>query len=204
MQLSFTLAMIAGLVSFLSPCVLPLVPAYIGYMGGRVTNTVAAQTAGGAIALKPSIGSRFSTLLHGLAFVGGFTFVFVAIGLLSTAFVNQIGRQNVNVITGIIGRAGGLLIIFFGLHFMGVMPSIFRRLLERRQLLNNVLITIAAALIAGVTLLWIFEDWLFALPLLVLVLLWMLLGGGFTQPEAFWTKLIVGIQRALYTDTRKR
>ena len=47
MQLSFSLALISGLVSFLSPCVLPLVPAYIGYMGGRVTNTVAAQTGGG-------------------------------------------------------------------------------------------------------------------------------------------------------------
>ncbi|MFN8451597.1 MAG: cytochrome c biogenesis protein CcdA [Anaerolineae bacterium] len=204
MQLSFSLAMIAGLVSFLSPCVLPLVPAYIGYMGGRVTNTVAAQTAGGAIALKPTLGSRFSTLLHGLAFVAGFTFVFVAIGLLSTAFVNQIGRQNVNVVTGIIGRAGGLLIIFFGLHFMGVLPSIFRRLLERRQLLGTPLVSLAAALIVGAALLWIFEDWLFALPLFALVVLWLVLGGGFTQPEAFWTKVIGGIQRALYTDFRRQ
>ena len=64
-------------------------------MGGRVTNTVAAQTAGGAaVAVKPRLGSRFSTMLHGLAFVAGFTFVFVAIGLLGTAFVNVIGRQN--------------------------------------------------------------------------------------------------------------
>ena len=134
MQLSFSLALIAGLVSFLSPCVLPLVPAYIGYMGGRVTNTVAAQTAGGtAVAIKPDSSSRFSTMLHGLAFVAGFTFVFVAIGLLGTAFVNQIGRANINVITGIIGRAGGLLIIFFGLHFMGALPALFNRILARRQ-----------------------------------------------------------------------
>src|SRR5450432_1630664 len=104
MQLSFSLALIAGLVSFLSPCVLPLVPAYIGYMGGRVTNTVAAGTINGSsAALTPSVGSRFSTMLHGLAFVGGFTFVFVALGLLGTAFVSEIGRQNINVITGIIG-----------------------------------------------------------------------------------------------------
>lgn len=178
MQLSFSLAMIAGLVSFLSPCVLPLVPAYIGYMGGRVTNTVAAQTAGGAIALKPTLSSRFSTLMHGVAFVAGFTFVFVAIGLLSTAFVNQIGRQNVNVVTGIIGRAGGLLIIFFGLHFMGVLPSIFRRLLERRQLLSTPLVSVAVALIVGAALLWIFEDWLFALPLFVLMVLWLVLGAA--------------------------
>src|SRR5690349_263844 len=116
MQLSFSLALIAGLVSFLSPCVLPLVPAYIGYMGGRVTNTVAAQatSSGATITVKPFLGRRFSTVLHGIAFVAGFTFVFVALGLLGTAFVNVIGRGNVNVVTGIIGRAGGLLIIFFG------------------------------------------------------------------------------------------
>src|SRR5215213_6975043 len=99
MQLSFSLALIAGLVSFLSPCVLPLVPAYIGYMGGRVTNTVAAQTGGSTVIVRPTLGSRFSTLLHGLAFVGGFTFVFVAIGLLSTAFASQIGRQNIVAFT---------------------------------------------------------------------------------------------------------
>ena len=130
MQLSFSLALIAGLVSFLSPCVLPLVPAYIGYMGGRVTNTVAAQTP--AARRSPSsrcLGSRFSTMLHGLAFVAGFTFVFVALGLLGTAFVSVIGRQNINAVTDIIGRGGGLLIIFFGLHFMGILPSLFNRLL---------------------------------------------------------------------------
>src|SRR5664279_4682948 len=146
MQLSFSLALIAGLVSFLSPCVLPLVPAYIGYMGGRVINTAAAQSSGAALALKPSmsLSSRFSTMLHGLAFVAGFTFVFVAIGLLGTAFVSQIGRANINLVTGIIGRAGGLLIILFGLHFMGVLPSIFNRILARRQWLNTPLIGIGA------------------------------------------------------------
>src|SRR5664279_4166039 len=114
MQLSFSLALIAGLVSFLSPCVLPLVPAYIGYMGGRVTNTVAAQATGGAtLTTRPMLGSRFSTMLHGLAFVAGFTFVFVALGLLGTAFVSVIGRQSITTITNIIGRGGGIVIIFF-------------------------------------------------------------------------------------------
>ena len=205
MQLSFSLALIAGLVSFLSPCVLPLVPAYIGYMGGRVTNTVAAQTNSSAVlTVKPFLGSRFSTMLHGIAFVAGFTFVFVALGLLGTAFVSVIGRGNVNVVTGIIGRAGGLLIIFFGLHFMGILPSIFNRILMHRQRLNTPLIAIAAALIVGVALLWVFEDGLLALPIFVLFMLWLFLGGAFTQPERFWTNAILFIQRALYTDTRKQ
>src|SRR5579871_1021530 len=148
MPLSFSLALIAGLVSFLSPCVLPLVPAYIGYMGGRVTNTVAAQSAGGAaIRIRPTLGSRFSTLLHGLAFVAGFAFVFVTLGLLGTAFVTEIGRQNINVVTGIIGRAGGLLIILFGLHFMGILPAILNRIIARKHILNTPLIAIAAVII---------------------------------------------------------
>ncbi len=205
MQLSFSLALIAGLVSFLSPCVLPLVPAYIGYMGGRVTNTVAAQTAGGtAVAVKPALSSRFSTMLHGLAFVGGFTFVFVAIGLLGTAFVSQIGRANINVITDIIGRAGGLLIIFFGLHFMGVLPALFKRILERHQRLNTPLIALAAVVIVGAGLLWVFEDWLIVLPFFAVFMLWIVLGGALTAPEAFWTRAITSVQRALYTDTRRQ
>lgn len=204
MQLSFSLAFIAGLVSFLSPCVLPLVPAYIGYMGGRVTNTVAAQTGGTSLVISPTLGSRFSTFLHGLAFVGGFTFVFVAIGLLSTAFASQIGRQNIVAFTNIVGRAGGLLIIFFGLHFMGVLPSFFNRILARRSLLHSPLIAVIAALLLALALYWIFEDWLFAAPLLVLFALWLVLGGAFTQPEGFWVKAIEFIQRALYTDTRRQ
>ena len=44
-SLSLGVAFVAGLISFISPCVLPLVPAYIGYMGGRVTHTVSAQVA---------------------------------------------------------------------------------------------------------------------------------------------------------------
>lgn len=204
MQLSFSLALIAGLVSFLSPCVLPLVPAYIGYMGGRVTNTVAAQTAGTRIVTTPTLSSRFSTLLHGLAFVAGFTFVFVAIGLLGTAFASQIGRQNITAVTGIIGRAGGLLIILFGLHFMGVLPSLFRRILSRPQILRTPLISFIVTVIICGLLLWIFEDGLLALPLFVLFLLWLVLGGAFTQPEAFWTKAILLVQRALYTDTRRQ
>jgi cytochrome c-type biogenesis protein len=204
MQLNFSLALIAGLVSFLSPCVLPLVPAYIGYMGGRVTNTVAAQTAGASVITSPTLGSRFSTLLHGLAFVAGFTFVFVAIGLLGTAFASQIGRQNITAVTGIIGRAGGLMIILFGLHFMGVLPSLFKRILSRPQLLRTPLISLAAMAIVCIVLLWIFEDGLLALPLFVLFLLWLFLGGAFTHPEAFWTKAILLAQRALYTDTRRQ
>ncbi len=205
MPLSFSLALIAGLVSFLSPCVLPLVPAYIGYMGGRVTNTAAAQAPNGAVVLvRPTLASRFSIMLHGFAFVAGFAFVFVTLGLLSTAFLNQIGGQNLSTIIGIISRGGGLLIILFGLHFMGILPSILSRILANNHWLNTPLIGFAAIVIVGAALLWILADWLMALPLFALFLLWVFLGGAFTQPQIFWTKLILQIQRALYTDTRRQ
>jgi cytochrome c-type biogenesis protein len=205
MQLSFTLALIAGLVSFLSPCVLPLVPAYIGYMGGRVTNTVAAQANSGAVLSgKPMLSSRFSTVLHGLAFVAGFTFVFVALGLLGTAFVSVIGRQSINTVTNIIGRGGGILIIFFGLHFMGILPSVINILLGRRSLLNSPLVSVFVAVIVVTLLFWIFEDWLITAPIFALIALALVLGGGFTHPGDFWTKAILWLQRVLYADTRRQ
>ncbi len=73
-QLSFGLAFAAGLVSFLSPCVLSLVPAYVGYLGSR------------AIASSgETLENRWATVAHGLAFVLGFSVVFVALGAAASA-----------------------------------------------------------------------------------------------------------------------
>jgi cytochrome c biogenesis protein CcdA/peroxiredoxin len=229
-NLTLVLAFVAGFISFISPCVLPLVPAYIGYMGGRVTNTVAAQlavSANGQAALQPTTSARFTTVLHGLAFVAGFTFVFVSIGLLTTAFIREIGGQNVSMATGIIGRIGGLLIIFFGLHFMGVLSSLFNRLLGDQETFKNPLITPALALAGTAVILWgftgtltpslsrsipttageqIITQWptIIALILLAIYLLWLVLGGALTNADTFWRKIITMIQSGLYADTRKQ
>ncbi|MBI5669054.1 MAG: redoxin domain-containing protein [Chloroflexi bacterium] len=227
-NLTLGLAFIAGLVSFISPCVLPLVPAYIGYMGGRVTTTVAAQVAGrGQLAARPSASARFTTVLHGLAFVAGFTFVFVTIGLLSTAFVQQIGGQNISLVTAMIGRLGGVVIIFFGLHFMGVLPQLFARLTASPRLLDSPLTSVAAALLGTALILWgfagtllppltttlattagestsIFWPTVLALIVLAIYLLWLFLGGAFTHPGAFWRQAVTALQTALYTDTRRQ
>jgi cytochrome c biogenesis protein CcdA/peroxiredoxin len=229
-NLTLGLAFIAGFVSFISPCVLPLVPAYIGYMGGRVTNTVAAQVAAGGngqVVLQPTLSARFTTVLHGLAFVAGFTFVFVTIGLLTTAFIREIGGQNVNMATGIIGRMGGVLIIFFGLHFMGALSSLFNRLLQDQETFKNPLITPALALAGAAFILWgftgtllpslsrtiattageqIVTQWptIIALVLLAIYLLWLALGDAFNNPDKFWRQIITSLQTALYTDTRRQ
>ncbi|HXD09392.1 MAG TPA: cytochrome c biogenesis protein CcdA, partial [Anaerolineales bacterium] len=68
------LAFLAGLASFLSPCVFSLVPAYVGYLGGRA--------AGG----ETTESNRFITFTHGLAFVLGFSVVFIALGVATSAF----------------------------------------------------------------------------------------------------------------------
>src|SRR5258708_6193421 len=78
------LAFIAGLLSFVSPCVLPLIPAYVGYMANRVT--AQATSARSVMSVLPASvevvrKNRFQMTLHGVAFVAGFTFVFVVFGL---------------------------------------------------------------------------------------------------------------------------
>ncbi len=97
------LAFLAGLASFLSPCVLSLVPAYIGYLGGRA--------AGG----ESSGNRRWVTFSHGLAFVLGFSIVFIFFNILASAF----GLLLYDVRTWL-AKIGGIVIIIFGLHMIGV------------------------------------------------------------------------------------
>jgi len=203
-QPTIGLAFLAGLLSFISPCVLPLVPAYIGYMGGRLTSTVAAQSAlaGGQAITHTSPAQRFVTLLHGLAFVAGFTFIFIVLGLLATAFVFQVGRQNLSFIETLIARVGGVFVIFFGLHFMGLWQRLFTALLARPRLMASPLLSLAFALVGGLLIAWALMDALLILPALVIFVLWLFLGGAFTQPAKFWDNFINGIQRALYSEVR--
>jgi cytochrome c-type biogenesis protein len=105
-------AFIAGLLSFLSPCVLPLVPAYIGHLAG-------ASLSPGA----PSI-SRTTTVSHALAFVLGFTVVFVL-------FWTVIRLVDIYVFPGVIQymrQVGGVVLIVMGLHVAGVfrIPLLYR------------------------------------------------------------------------------
>ena len=98
------LAILAGLASFLSPCVLALVPAYVGYLGGR------SVTPEGAV-----VENRWVTFSHGVAFVIGFSLVFIALG----AAASVIGAVLFDLRQWI-ARIGGLVVIVFGLHTIGV------------------------------------------------------------------------------------
>jgi cytochrome c-type biogenesis protein len=98
------LAFLAGLSSFLSPCVLSIVPAYIGYLGGRA--------AGG----ETSPTNRLITFTHGLAFVVGFSIVFITFNILASA----LGLVLYDLRTWL-EKIGGIVIVIFGLQMIGVL-----------------------------------------------------------------------------------
>jgi cytochrome c-type biogenesis protein len=95
-------AFIAGLASFLSPCVFPLVPAYIGYLGGRSVGTGGQE-------------NRLLTFSHGVAFVLGFSIVFVLLGVATSTLYFLLYD-----LTIWLARVGGILVIILGLHMIGV------------------------------------------------------------------------------------
>jgi len=103
-NITLGLAFLAGLASFLSPCVFSLVPAYVGYLGGRA--------AGGEIAQG---GNRWTTFTHGLAFVLGFSIVFVLLGVATSAFGSLLYDLRF-----ILAKVGGVVVVIFGLHMIGV------------------------------------------------------------------------------------
>jgi len=103
-QIGIGLALLAGLASFLSPCVFSLVPAYVGYLGGLA--------AGGE---RSNASNRWLTFSHGLAFVLGFSVVFVSLGVLA-AFAGNLLFD----IRYWLAKIGGIVVIAFGLHMIGV------------------------------------------------------------------------------------
>lgn len=102
---TFTVAFLAGLISFLSPCVLPLVPSYLGVLGG---------------ARAP--------LTRALGFILGFGLVFIALGATASTLGSFLAPQKI-----VLGRVAAVLIIFFGLVMLGVirLPALMR---DTRQL----------------------------------------------------------------------
>src|SRR5512145_2104077 len=96
-NITLGLAFLAGLASFLSPCVFSLVPAYVGYLGGR------------AVGGEVTESNRFITFTHGLAFVLGFSAVFVTLGVASAT----LGRLLFDL-RDILEKVGGIVVIVFG------------------------------------------------------------------------------------------
>jgi cytochrome c-type biogenesis protein len=105
-NLTLGIAFVAGLLSFVSPCVLPLVPAYIGYLGG--TTILGTQ--------RRETGRETTQIFfHSLLFVLGFSLVFVLLG----ASASFLGRLLFSY-SGLLQRVGGVLLVVFGMRLMGI------------------------------------------------------------------------------------
>jgi cytochrome c-type biogenesis protein len=107
-EVSLLVAFTAGLLSFLSPCVLPLIPSYVGFITGMSVEEL--QTGG----------RRGTAVLHGLWFVAGFTLVFVLLGAAASALGTLLRDYQ-----HWLGRIGGVLLILFGLYLLGVLRPAF-------------------------------------------------------------------------------
>ena len=111
-EVSYPLAFLAGVLSFLSPCVLPLVPSYVTYITGMSFEEITAAVD------KKRV--RYLTITNSLAFVLGFSVVFIALGA-STSYIGHLFRQYQDTIR----IAGGVLIIIFGLFISGILKLDF-------------------------------------------------------------------------------
>ncbi len=120
-EVSILIAFSAGLVSFASPCFLPLIPSYISYITGVSFNDLTAD--------KPRKRLRWMTVSHSLLFILGFSIIFVLLGA-SASYLGQLLSEHQLWIR----RAGGGLIILLGLHFTGVINIPFLQMERRFEL----------------------------------------------------------------------
>lgn len=114
-EVSLITAFIAGIISFLSPCVLPLIPGFLGYLSGT--------------SLKDASQERWSIFLNSVAYVLGFTLVFALLGVL----LNTVLQQASYALQQWLSRIGGIIIIIFGLSLVGLLRFSF---LEREHKLQ--------------------------------------------------------------------
>ena len=117
-QISLFAAFTAGLLSFVSPCVLPLVPSYLSYITGLSLEQLADVTERQKF--------RKSIILNSLLFIAGFSAVFVAFGA-SASLIGQV----LFVYQDYIRRIGGVLIVIFGLYLLGVLNLRFLQVEKR-------------------------------------------------------------------------
>jgi len=138
-DVSIYMAFAAGLISFLFPCVLPLVPGYISFVSG-VTFTEIKEKKPSPSFLKKE---KWIVLMNSFFFVAGFSLVFILLGA-SATWIGAFLSSKISLIS----KIGGLIIIFFGLYKIGLIkPHLFYR--EARFNIKNRKFGYAGALIIG-------------------------------------------------------
>ena len=129
--ISLVLAGLAGLLSFLSPCVLPLIPSYVGFITGLTAEETTRR--------------RHLVLTHAAFFVAGFALIFVALGASASLVGGLLIRSQVWL-----GRLGGVLVILLGLYLLGVLrPAWLMR--ERRLHLTDKPVGFVGSAVVGIT-----------------------------------------------------
>ena len=134
MSISVPLTFLAGLLSFLSPCVLPLVPVYVGYLSGSTLNAT-------------SYVPRSRVLSHAVCFVGGFTLVFIILFGLPTTLLGSLFQDA----SRWIARIGGVFVIIFGLHTLRVINIPFLNMTRRLDMPSDMSPGYARSLVFGMT-----------------------------------------------------
>jgi cytochrome c-type biogenesis protein len=129
------IAFLAGLVSFVSPCVLPLVPAYLSLLTGESLEELKASTAPAA---------RAQTLGHAIAFVLGFSAVFVILGLTASAIGGLLNAHRT-----LISQIGGVIVVVLGLHMMGMIRIPFLMMDKRAHVQQRGQRTVWTSLVVG-------------------------------------------------------
>jgi cytochrome c-type biogenesis protein len=120
-EISGMIALSAGLLSFVSPCVLPLVPSYITYITGVSFKELTDSETRSKL--------RWTTIFHSLFFIMGFSMVFILMGA-SASYLGQILAQYQDWIM----RGGGVLIILLGIHFTGIINIPFLQMEKRFEM----------------------------------------------------------------------
>lgn len=115
-NISFILAFSAGLLSFLSPCVLPLIPAYVSYLTGSAVSDISTGK------------DKLNLLYKSIGFIIGFSLVFIALGA-SVSTIGKLFNSNLDILR----KIGGIIVIIFGLHLTGIFK--IRLLYSEKRLL---------------------------------------------------------------------
>jgi cytochrome c-type biogenesis protein len=120
-EVSVLIAFSAGLLSFISPCVLPLVPSYITYITGVSFKELTDAEARAKL--------RWTTIFHSLLFIMGFSMVFILMGASASYLGQLLARYQYWIM-----KAGGVLIIILGIHFTGIIRLPFLEMEKRFEL----------------------------------------------------------------------
>jgi cytochrome c-type biogenesis protein len=146
-------AFIAGVLSFISPCVLPLIPGYLSFISGvsleemRGMQPVAAGAGGGTMTVSTGVSAaaKRQVIITSLFFILGFSLVFVSLGA-SATYLGQFLMERLTIF----GKVAGVLLIIFGLHTIGVFKIPFL-LNEARVQANTKPASMIGAVIVGIS-----------------------------------------------------